>query len=80
MGDTIGIFINEHPVRVPAGIPAQRAVETFDGKLGAALASGAAYITDGVGRRIAADRPVAVGDIYRVVVSARRRERTGSGD
>ena len=79
MPDNISIFINEQSVSVSPGVPVRTAVEVFDRELAAALTAGTAYITDGVGRTIAPDRCVAVGDILRVVVSA-RRQGTGSGD
>ena len=79
MSDNISIFINEQSVSVSPGVPISTAVEAFDPELAAALTVGSAYVTDGVGRRVASDRSVAVGDILRVVVSARRPQ-TGSGD
>jgi len=79
MSHNISIFINEQSVSVSPGVPVRTAVEAFDRELAAALTAGTAYITDGVGRTIAPDRSVAVGDILRVVVSA-RRQGTGSGD
>ncbi len=48
------------------------AVAAHDDDLAAALERGSAYVTDGVGRRIPPDGAVCVGDIFRVVRTARR--------
>jgi hypothetical protein len=86
MGQVFTVFVNEHPVSVSPGANVLEAVRVLDGDLADALSSGAAYTTDGVGRPIDATRDVAVGDIVRVVVSARRAGRgepesgTGSED
>jgi hypothetical protein len=49
-------------------------VAAFDPALAGKLASGAAYVTDGVGRPAQPDADVTPGAIIRVVVSARRSE------
>ena len=45
---------------------------THDDDLALAVEGGSAYVTDGVGRRIPPDGEVHVGDILRVVRTARR--------
>lgn len=68
------VFVNERPVRLPAGADAAAAVAAFDPTLGGRLAAGEAYLTDGRGLPLAADQVLGPGDIIRVVVSARRPE------
>ena len=69
---TIPVFVNGHCVRIAAGQPAAGAVALHDAALAGQLASGAAYVTDGRGIRLAADAPVHAGAILRVIVTARR--------
>src|SRR6266581_2783978 len=67
------VFINEKPVSVTRGATVRDAVEAFDRELAGLLVSGAAYVTDGVGRPVDASDPVGEGGaIFRVVVSARQ--------
>jgi hypothetical protein len=72
--ETLLAFVNERPVRLPPGASVAEAVRALDPPLADRLAAGQAYLTDGRGIRIAADAPLATGDIIRVVVSARRTE------
>jgi adenosine deaminase len=69
----IQIFVNERPVSVERGASVRDAVEVLDHRLAELLGSGAAYVTDGVGRPVDAADPVGEGGaIFRVVVSARK--------
>lgn len=72
MNDTIPVFVDGHCVRPAAGQPASAAVALHDAGLAEQLASGAAYVTDGRGIRLAPDAPLHAGAILRVIVSARR--------
>ena len=74
MTPPVRVFVNEHPVEVEAGAPLAAAVAAFDSALAAALADRRAYVTDGVGRPIAATEPAVAGAIIRVVQSTRRPE------
>jgi len=71
MSDPLRVFVNERPVSVPAGATAMAAVLALDPDLGARLASGGAYLTDGRGVRVTPDSLVAAGAILRVIVPAR---------
>lgn len=73
MSDQIRVFINGQPVTLESGMMIRDAVAGFDPELAAALGSGAAYVTDGVGRRIDPEARLEPGSIIRVVRSARRR-------
>ena len=69
----IQVFVNEQPVSVARGASVRDAVEGFDHGLAELLGSGAAYVTDGVGRPVDAADPVGEGGaIFRVVVTARQ--------
>ena len=72
MNDTIRVFVNNGAVDLPAGAGVAEAVRLFDLALGAQLAAGTAYVTDGRGIEIDPAAPLASGSILRVVVSARR--------
>src|SRR5437879_3626136 len=73
MGPVISVFVNERPVSVARGASVRDAVEVLDHGLAELLGSGAAYVTDGVGRPVDAADPVGEGGaIFRVVVSARQ--------
>ena len=61
------VYVNERAVDVPAGSSAATAVGAADAELGAALAGGQAYLTDGRGVRIGPDEPLSAGAILRVV-------------
>ena len=74
---TIRVYVNERAVDVPAGTPAAAVVRTADAELGAALAEGRAYLTDGRGVRIAPDTAPEAGAIFRVVRSTRPAAPTG---
>ena len=75
MNELVKIFVNERGVEIPPGTPVSEAVRTFDAALGEALLAGAAYVTDGVGRRIDVASSVNEGAILRVVKTARGVER-----
>ena len=77
MSQQISIYINEHPVPVDVGCTVRGAVRAFDDDLADALDGGSAFVTDGVGREIDPSGVVAVGDILRVVRSARRAGGSG---
>src|SRR3989454_138046 len=69
----IRIFVNDRAVSVARGATVRDAVAVLDRELAELLGSGAAYVTDGVGRPV--DGGDAVGEggaILRVVVSARK--------
>jgi adenosine deaminase len=71
--DPLRIFINEKPVDVARGAPVRDAVAAFDRGLADLLSGDAAYVTDGVGRRLDAGDPIReAGMVLRVVVTARR--------
>ena len=73
MGDTLRVFVNEKPVDVARGASVRDAVAALDRALADVLATDAAYVTDGVGRRVDAGDPVReAGTVLRVVVTARR--------
>lgn len=73
MGDGLRVFVNERPVDVARGASVRDAVAAHDRALGDLLATDAAYVTDGVGRRLDASDPVGeAGTVLRVVVTARR--------
>jgi len=77
---TARVYVNEHPVDVSPGSSAVAAVRAADAELGAAVAGGRAYLTDGRGVRIAPDAPVAAGSILRVVRSAKPGAPAGGDD
>ena len=67
------VFVNDRPVEVARGATLWDAVRELDRGLADMLENGAAYLTDGVGRTLdAGDAIREAGQIYRVVVSARR--------
>src|SRR6266566_1171096 len=69
----IRVFVNERPVSVAPGARVRDAVEQLDHELAELVGSGAAYVTDGVGRPVDGGDPVGEGGaIFRVVVSARQ--------
>ena len=69
----IRIFVNDRAVSVARGATVRDAVAVLDRELGELLGSGAAYVTDGVGRPVDGGDPVGEGGaILRVVVSARK--------
>ncbi len=73
MAETLRVFINEKPVEVARGAAVRDAVARHDHALAELLASNAAYVTDGVGRRIdPADAVGEAGAVFRVIVTARR--------
>jgi hypothetical protein len=65
-------FVNECPVRVPAGTDALGAVRAADPGLAEKVLTGAAYLTDGRGIPCAQADVLAPGAILRVIVPARR--------
>ena len=77
---TARVYVNERPVDVAPGSSAAAAVRAADAELGAAVAAGAAYLTDGRGVRIEPDAPIAAGTILRVVRSARPGPPRGGDD
>jgi adenosine deaminase len=73
MADTLRVFVNEKPVDVARGASVRDAVAALDRALADLLATDAAHVTDGVGRRVDAGDPVReAGTVLRVVVTARR--------
>jgi len=72
VSETIPVFVNDHPMTLPAGATAAAALAALDPELAERLAAGTASITDGRGIAMAADQPLFPGAIVRVIVSARR--------
>jgi len=73
MAETLRVFINEKPVEVARGAAVRDAVARHDRALAELLAGDAAYVTDGVGRRVDPADPVGeAGAVFRVIVTARR--------
>ena len=73
MAETLRVFVNEHPVEVARGAAVRDAVARHDRALADLLAGEAAYVTDGVGRRVDPADPVGeAGAVFRVIVTARR--------
>ena len=73
MAETLRVFVNEQPVEVARGAAVRDAVARQDPALADLLAGDAAYVTDGVGRRLDPADPVGeAGAVFRVVVTARR--------
>jgi len=69
----IRVFVNDRAVSVARGGTVRDAVAAFDRELADLLGSGAAQVTDGVGRPVDHGDPVGEGGaILRVVVSARQ--------
>ena len=81
MAETLRVFVNEQPVEVARGAAVRDAVARQDPALADLLAGDAAYVTDGVGRRLDPADPVGeAGAVFRVVVTARRGPRQLSRD
>src|SRR5213596_847596 len=73
MAETLRVFINEKPVEVARGATVRDAVARHDRALAELLTGDAAYVTDGVGRRVdPADAVGEAGAVFRVIVTARR--------
>ena len=80
MSETIRVFVNATALDLPAGAGVGQALRTFDPSLERAVASGAAYVTDGRGIEIDPSATLASGAILRVAVRARRAGTAGAGD
>jgi hypothetical protein len=78
MTAVIRVYVNERAIDLPAGASAGAAVAAHNRDLGAAVAQGRAYLTDGRGIRLAADATLADGAIVRVVRPASQRSTGGS--
>jgi hypothetical protein len=65
------VFVNEQRVKVAARAVVRDGVAACDPALLEAVVAGIGYVTDGVGRRVGLDDPLAEGSILRVVLSAR---------
>lgn len=76
MTTPIRVYVNERPVEVPPGSDVLGAVRASEPALAAALADGAAYVTDGRGVALDPHAPLAAGSILRVVRPARPRGAT----
>ncbi len=70
--DDIKVFINERAVFAPAGGRIGDVLAGLDADLAAALRTGRAYVTDGVGRRVDPATAVRPGAIFRIVRGAPR--------
>lgn len=77
MMESVRIFVDEDALSVPAGITVHQAVALHNAEAAAAVEAGSAYLTDGVGRRIAPAVVVTGGAIIRVIRSAPPAERGG---
>lgn len=69
--DSIPVFLNGHPARVPAGSTLGQLVAQEDPELAASLDAGRATATDARGLPADKDAPLAAGAIFRVFRSAR---------
>jgi adenosine deaminase len=70
--ERVRVFVNTRPVDVARGATVADVVRSYDQALAELVGSGA-YVTDGVGRPVAATLPVTeAGQVFRVVVTARR--------
>ena len=67
--DRVTIFINETHVSVAPGTTVGAALMVFDETLGAGLAEGSGYCTDGVGRLLRPETVVQEGMIVRAIPS-----------
>ncbi len=67
----IRVFVNEKPVDLAAPATVADAVTAFDATLGAAVAAGAARVTDARGIEISPTEAVGPGSILRVFTSSR---------
>jgi hypothetical protein len=72
MTGPIRVYVNEEPVDVPPGAPAEDALRQFDPALADAVARGAAQLTDARGLPLAPGTPLEAGAILRARQSARR--------
>jgi adenosine deaminase len=72
MSDALRVFVNERPVDVARGAAVRDVVRHYDAGLADLLDTGAAYVTDAVGRPLdGGDAVREAGAVYRVVVTAR---------
>lgn len=78
MSEMIRVFVNASALDLPAGAAVGQALRAFDPALERAVASGAAYVTDGRGLEIDPSATLASGAILRVAVRARRSGAGGS--
>ncbi len=72
MTEPIRVWVNERPVDVAPGAPAEAAVRALDPALADAVAAGVAQLTDGRGIDVAPDTPLSPGFILRAARRARR--------
>ena len=70
MSDRIRVFVDERGIEVSPESVVRDAVAALDPGASDALSAGRAYVTDGVGRPLAVDAPLAAGAILRVIRSA----------
>lgn len=80
MTELIRVYVNERALDVPPGAVVSAAVAALDPGLGAAVAEGRAYVTDGRGIRLGADVLLAAGAILRVVRPAKPPAPSGTRD
>jgi hypothetical protein len=80
VSEPVLVFVNERPVRLPAGASMAAAVAAFDPALAARLAAGEAQLTDGRGIVLAPDTPLFAGAILRCAVRARRGAEEADAD
>ncbi len=69
--ETIPVFLNGRPARVPAGSTLRQLLDQEDPELGASLDAGAAAANDARGLPVAADTALVAGAIFKVFRSAR---------
>ena len=71
LSDSIPVFLNGRPARVPPGCTLGQLVAQEAPELAGPLESGQAGATDGRGVAVSTDTPVSAGAIFRVFRSAR---------
>lgn len=69
--DTIPVFLNGRPARVPAGSTLRQLLTQEDPELAAAMAAGQATANDARGLPVDDNVPVPAGSIFKVFRSAR---------
>jgi hypothetical protein len=71
LSDSIPVFLNGRPARVPSGFTLSQLVAQEDPELGVSLQAGLAAATDARGLPVDPDQVLSAGAIFRVFRSAR---------
>ena len=74
------VFVNAAAVDVPPGTDVRGAIRALDPALGARAEAGEALVTDARGIETPLDSALAAGSILRVILRARRGDRSGDAD